>query len=339
MNVCFCARLFVSLSSRTVRNAETVRHATGFPAETGNVGTESAFVNAVHVRKTDSVPAGESPAYINCFVFLARRIRHVALDMDGTIYMGMSLFPWTKRFLSDLTEMGIGYSFLTNNPSKSIADYLHKLETLGIEATREEMYTTALATIDYIRSHYPTAKRLFLLGTPSMISEFEAAGFESTADSAEDVPDVVVAAFDMTLTYPRLCRAAWWASQGIPYIATNPDRVCPTDQPVVLVDCGSICKCLEHATGRTPDIVLGKPDPNMLTGIKERFGLRADEIAMVGDRIYTDVAMARNAGALGVLVLSGETTEEVASAADPQPDVTALSLKEFGELLKEAHGK
>ena len=133
----------------------------------------------------------------------ARRIRHVALDMDGTIYMGMSLFPWTKRFLSDLTEMGIGYSFLTNNPSKSIADYLHKLETLGIEATREEMYTTALATIDYIRSHYPTAKRLFLLGTPSMISEFEAAGFESTADSAEDVPDVVVAAFDMTPTSPR----------------------------------------------------------------------------------------------------------------------------------------
>ena len=177
----------------------------------------------------------------------ARRIRHVALDMDGTIYMGMSLFPWTKRFLSDLTEMGIGYSFLTNNPSKSIADYLHKLETLGIEATREEMYTTALATIDYIRSHYPTAKRLFLLGTPSMISEFEAAGFESTADSAEDVPDVVVAAFDMTLTYPRLCRAAWWASQGIPYIATNPDRVCPTDQPVVLVDCGckyNIVRCL-----------------------------------------------------------------------------------------------
>ena len=177
----------------------------------------------------------------------ARRIRHVALDMDGTIYMGMSLFPWTKRFLSDLTEMGIGYSFLTNNPSKSIADYLHKLETLGIEATREEMYTTALATIDYIRSHYPTAKRLFLLGTPSMISEFEAAGFESTADSADDVPDVVVAAFDMTLTYPRLCRAAWWASQGIPYIATNPDRVCPTDQPVVLVDCGckyNIIRCL-----------------------------------------------------------------------------------------------
>ena len=268
-----------------------------------------------------------------------RRIRHVALDMDGTIYMGMSLFSCTKPFLSGLKELGISYSFLTNNPSKSIDDYLHKLSKLGIEATREEMYTTALATIDYIKSHHPAAKRLFLLGTPSMIAEFEAAGFESTADSAEDVPDVVVAAFDMTLAYPRLCRAAWWVSRGIPYIATNPDRVCPTDQPVVLVDCGSICKCIEHATGRTPDIVLGKPDPNMLTGIKERHGLRADEIAMVGDRIYTDVAMAHNAGAMGVLVLSGETTEEIAAAADPQPDVTALSLKEFGDLLKEAHGK
>ena len=181
-----------------------------------------------------------------------RRIRHVALDMDGTIYMGMSLFPYTQAFLHGLKEQGIGYSFLTNNPSKSIADYLHKLDTLGIRASRDEMYTTALATIDYIKTHHPAAKRLFLLGTPSMISEFEAAGFESCADSADDVPDVIVAAFDMTLRYERLCRAAWWIKQGVPYIATNPDRVCPTDQPTVLVDCGSICACLEHATGRRP---------------------------------------------------------------------------------------
>lgn len=268
-----------------------------------------------------------------------RRIRHVALDMDGTIYMGMSLFPWSKGFLDDLARMGIGYSFLTNNPSKSISDYLHKLSALGIETGRDRMYTTALAAIDYIRSHYPEARRLFLLGTPSMIAEFESAGFESAADSPDDRPDVLVAAFDMTLEYSRLCRAAWWASQGVPYIATNPDRVCPTDRQVVLVDCGSICKCIEHATGRRPDIVLGKPDPNMLTGIKERHGLEADQIAMCGDRIYTDIAMARNAGAFGVLVLSGETTSEAALAADPQPDMTVQSLREFGELLKEIHRK
>lgn len=265
-----------------------------------------------------------------------RRIRHVALDMDGTIYMGMSLFPYTQPFLSGLREAGIGYSFLTNNPSKSIADYLHKLEKLGIRATREEMYTTALATIDYIRAHYPAARRLFLLGTPSMISEFEAAGFVSTEDSADDRPDVIVAAFDLTLRYERLCRAAWWISQGVPYIATNPDRVCPTDQPTVLVDCGSICACLEHATGRRPDITLGKPDPNMLSGILARHSLQPQEIAMVGDRIYTDVAMAHNAGAVGVLVLSGETTLEVADRAERQPDIIAENIGVLGEMLREA---
>lgn len=266
------------------------------------------------------------------------RIRHVALDMDGTIYMGGSLFPWTKGFLAGLREQGIGYSFLTNNPSKSIADYLDRLASMGIEATREEMYTTALATIDYLREHHPQARRLFLLGTPSMISEFEAAGYVSTADSAEDRPDAVVVAFDMTLVYGRLCRAAWWVQQGLPYIATNPDRVCPTNLPTVLVDCGSICAAIEHATGRRPDITLGKPDPNMLTGILTRHGLRPDEIAMVGDRIYTDIEMAHNAGATGVLVLSGETTLSTAETATRQPHLIAEHIGVLGRLIREAHG-
>lgn len=268
-----------------------------------------------------------------------RRIRHVVLDMDGTIYMGMSLFPYTQAFLQGLRDADIGYSFLTNNPSQSIADYLHKLEKLGIRATREQMYTTAIAAIDYIRRHYPAARRLFLLGTPSMISEFEAAGFISAADSPEDRPDVVVAAFDKTLTYARLCRTAWWIAQDVPYIATNPDRVCPTDCQTILVDCGSICACLEHATGRRPDITLGKPDPNMLTGILARHSLQPDQIAMVGDRIYTDVEMAHNAGAMGVLVLSGETTLAVAGQAERQPHLIVENIAVLGALLREAHAK
>ena len=263
-------------------------------------------------------------------------IRHVALDMDGTIYMGMSLFDFTKPFLARLKQMGITYSFLTNNPSTSIADYLKKLAGMGIEATADEMYTTALATIDYIKTNLPEAKRLFILGTPSMTSEFVKAGFEVAEDSADDRPDAVVVAFDKTLTYDRLCRAAWWIHQGLPYVATNPDRVCPTDQPTVLVDCGSICKCLEHATSRQPDITLGKPDPNMLSGIMQRYGLRADEIAMVGDRIYTDVQMAFNAGAFGVLVLSGETTLDIVAEAPRKPDLTADSIAVLGDLLAQA---
>ena len=265
------------------------------------------------------------------------KIKHVALDMDGTIYMGTHLFPSTIPFLEKLTSMGITYSFLTNNPSKSIDDYLLKLKKMGINATEEEIYNTTIATIDYIKAHYPSANRLFLLGTPSMISQFEKAGFISTADDAEDVPDIIVAAFDMTLNYSRLCRAAWWISQNIPYIATNPDKVCPTNEKTILVDCGSICKCLESATGRTPDITLGKPDPNMLVGIQQQKNLKPEQIAMVGDRIYTDIAMAHNANAFGCLVLSGETTLEVAKAAPRQPDLIAENIKELGDLLEESH--
>ena len=265
------------------------------------------------------------------------RIRHVALDMDGTIYLGNTLFPYTHAFLQQLRDLGITYSFLTNNPSRSINDYLLKLHKMGIEATKEEIYNTTVATIDYLKTHLPGVRRLFLLGTPSMISQFEEAGFESTADSPADRPDAVVAAFDMTLTYARLCRAAWWISQGLPYVATNPDRVCPTNEQTVLVDCGSICQCLEHATGRRPDITLGKPDPNMLLGILHQRHLQPDQIAMVGDRIYTDIEMARRAGALGVLVLSGETTLEVAEAAPHRPDLILPSVKELGERLAGAH--
>lgn len=264
-------------------------------------------------------------------------IRHLALDMDGTIYMGSTLFPFTIEFLDSMSKAGIGYSFLTNNPSRSVADYLKKLAGMGIQADEDNMYTTSLAAIDYIKANYPDARRLFLLGTPSMISQFEKAGFISCADDPDDVPDVLVVAFDMTLGYSRLCRASWWASQGVPYIATNPDRVCPTDQRTVLVDCGSICRCIEHATGRCPDITLGKPDPNMLKGILDRHGLKPEEIAMVGDRIYTDTAMARNAGAFGVLVLSGETTLETAEAAvEDAPDLICRDIKELGELIIES---
>ena len=266
-----------------------------------------------------------------------RRIRHVALDMDGTIYLSNSIFPFTLDFLAKLGRLGISYSFLTNNPTRSLEDYLAKLSGMGIKASKEQMYSTVPATIDHIKEHYPSVKRLFLLGTPSMIRQFEDAGFESTADSADDKPDLVVVAFDTTLVYSRICRAAWWVAQGLPYVATNPDRVCPTDQPTILIDCGSLCACIEQATGRKPDTVIGKPDPAMIRGIEHRYGLAAEEIAMVGDRIYTDVECAYNASAFGVLVLSGETTLEVAKAWPHAPSLICRDIEELGNLLEEAN--
>lgn len=265
-----------------------------------------------------------------------RRVRHVALDMDGTIYLGNTLFPFTLPFLETLKELGITYSFLTNNPTRSLDDYIAKLTRLGVPCKPEQMVSTASAAIEYLKREYPQLKRLFLLGTPSMISQFEEAGFVSCADDSSDRPDMVVAAFDMTLSYSRLCRCAWWISQGLPYIATNPDWVCPTEESTILVDCGSICACLEAATGRKPDLVIGKPNPEILRSIMASNSLEPSETAMVGDRLYTDVKTALNAGALGVLVLSGETSAEAAAASPDKPDLICRDLSEFGAMLSES---
>lgn len=265
-----------------------------------------------------------------------RRIEHVALDMDGTIYSGGTLFNFTNRFLAGLGEMGIGYSFLTNNSSKSVKDYVKHLQRMGVTATPEQFFTSTQATVEYLRDSMPATRRLFVLGTVSMREELAEAGYTLTHDNAGDEPDAVVLGFDTDLVFARLCRAAWWVKQGKPYLASHPDRICPTDQPTVLVDCGSVIAAIKAATGREPDAVLGKPDPRMLRGLLQRHELRADQLAMVGDRFYTDMAMARRAGALGVLVLTGEATAAEAATFQPAPDLVAANLAEFGEKLRAA---
>ena len=263
-------------------------------------------------------------------------IRHVALDMDGTIYRGTTLFPFALPFLDLLKELGIGHTFLTNNSSKSVEDYLVFLAGFGIQAQPEQLYTSTQATILFLRESLAQAQRLFVLGTPSMSEEIAAAGFALAADDPDDEPDAVLVGFDMTLGFARLCRAAYWIHRGKPFIATHPDRICPTDQRTVLVDCGAICAALEKATGRGPDAVLGKPDPIMLRGILRRNGLPAGELALAGDRLYTDMAMARRAGAFGVLVLTGETTATEVAGADLALDLVVADLGEFGRRLRQA---
>lgn len=263
------------------------------------------------------------------------RIRHLALDLDGTIYRGGTLFASTLPFLGLLQKLGISYTFLTNNSSKSTRDYLEYLKRIGINATADQLYTSSQATIHFLRESLPGPRRLFVLGTPSLIEEFRQAGFTPTADAAADEPDAVVVGFDTSLAFPRLCRAAYWISRGKPFIATHPDRVCPTDQPTVLVDCGSLCAALERASGRPPDAVLGKPDPSMLRAILQRHRLAAEELGMVGDRLYTDMAMARRTGALGILVLTGETTRTDLDRADHPPDLVFPGLEELGEELRQ----
>src|SRR5262245_7180281 len=119
-------------------------------------------------------------------------IRHVALDMDGTIYRGATLFDTTDPFLSLLKDLGIGYTFLTNNPAKSVIDDLEHLREIGIAATEDQLYTSTQATIEYLREAWPQIKRLFALGTPSMCEEFSAAGFMLQPDNPSAEPDAVI---------------------------------------------------------------------------------------------------------------------------------------------------
>lgn len=261
-------------------------------------------------------------------------IRHLALDMDGTIYRGDSLFPFTKRFLAGLDGLGIGYSFLTNNSSKSAADYLSHLRKMGLEASFSQMHTSAHAAFHYLRRERPEIRRLYVLGTPSLKEEARERGFDIAGLHGGE-PDAVLAGFDLELGFESLGQAAWWITQGKPFFATHPDRVCPTDQPTVLIDCGAMCAMLREATGRGPERIFGKPEPAMLEALSARHRLPMREIAMVGDRLYTDVAMARRAGALGVLVLSGEATAEEAAASADTPDLVVRDLEELGALLRQ----
>lgn len=259
-----------------------------------------------------------------------RRIRHVALDLDGTLYLGDTLFEFTHGLLDSLRSMDIGYTFLTNNSSRNTSQYVSHLRSMDIQADPSMIYSSTHATIEYLRQKYPTVRRLYVLGTHGLHEELLLAGYSISPN----MPELVVVGFDTGLRYDRLAKAAYWISQGLPFIATHPDLVCPTDQQLVLPDCGAICQLLTAATGRHPDAVVGKPNAAILNGVLRRHGLTHDQVAMVGDRLYTDIRMARDAGALGVLVLTGETTMESVAKASLAPDLIVRHAGDLAALLK-----
>ncbi|MCR4934989.1 MAG: HAD-IIA family hydrolase [Oscillospiraceae bacterium] len=254
-------------------------------------------------------------------------IRLFLFDLDGTLYLGSRLFPFTRPLLARLRETGRDYRFLTNNSSRSVADYVAKLQGLGVPAAPEDFVTSAQATIQYLRETLPGAP-LYVCGTASLKAELSGAGFPVTEDP--DAAAGIVMGYDTELTYQKLWDVSRLLTQRpeIPYIATNPDLVCPTEFGFV-PDCGSVCAMLQTATGRRP-LVIGKPEPRMPLLAMARCGVPPEHCAVVGDRIYTDIKCGQNAGIPGILVLSGETTPEMLAASPDKPD---LVLRDAGEIL------
>ena len=248
---------------------------------------------------------------------MLKQIKLFLFDMDGTLYLGNTLFPFTKELLSTIKASGKRYLFMTNNSSKSVADYVKKLESLGIEATADDFITSAQATAYYLKKNYKDAT-LYVMGTESLKNELKTEGFEITED-LEKV-DLIVLGFDTELTFKKLEDVSkLLLTRDIPYIATNPDLVCPTEFGSV-PDCGSVSIMLENVSGKKP-LFIGKPSPLMPNLAMEKWGVSPDKTAVIGDRIYTDIKSGIAAGAHSILVLSGETTKEILEASKDKPEL------------------
>ena len=259
-------------------------------------------------------------------------IKLYLFDMDGTLYLGDRLYDFTVELLQQIRRTGGKYLFITNNSSKSVSDYVKKLAHFGIEATREDFMTSSQATAYYLKQNHP-GKTLYVCGTRSLIEELEAEGFTVTTE-LEKV-ECIVMGFDTELTFSKLHDVSFLLATRpeLPYIATNPDLVCPTEFGSV-PDCGSICIGIRNATGREP-VVIGKPSPLMPQLAMGKYGCTGAETAVIGDRIYTDVRAGLNAGALGVLVLSGESTRQTLAESQIKPDLVLENAGEILEILRQ----
>ncbi len=252
-------------------------------------------------------------------------------DMDGTLYLGDRLYYFTKELLQKIKADGHRYLFVTNNSSKSVEDYVKKLERLGISANREDFLTSSQATAFYLKKHHKGA-RLYVCGTQSLRRELINEGFTVTEDL--DEVDVIVMGNDSELTFKKLedvCRLL--LARDIPYIATNPDYVCPTEFGSV-PDCGSICDMIYNCTKKRPRFI-GKPEPLMAQLAMEKIGAKPQKTAVIGDRIYTDIKSGLNAGTVTILVMSGETTDEILAESPDKPHIVMQSGQEILNILKE----
>lgn len=267
----------------------------------------------------DSTPA---LADIECFVF----------DMDGTINLGETLIDGAAELVRQLRENGTSFCFFTNNSSKSPQAYVEKLERLGFDGfTRSDIMTSGDVMIEHLKKD-GRGRRIYLAGTPALEEQFREAGFELLPPDAEEA-DYAVLGFDTTFAFEKadcLCRLV---AAGVPFLATNMDRVCPLEGGRFLPDCGSMAAMIEHATGVAP-LFVGKPSRLTADYIVRHTGFAPQRIAIVGDRIYTDIRTALDGGLIGIAVLSGEIGPEDIARSGEKPHYILGSVRDIYEAIR-----
>jgi HAD superfamily hydrolase (TIGR01450 family) len=256
------------------------------------------------------------------------------LDMDGTIYLDDDLFDGTLDLLKYIKKIGGRYIFMTNNSSKSVDKYIDKLEKLGIKSSDDEFLTSTNATILYLaKKKY---HKIYALGTASFKEQLKKANLPITDELESDI-DCLCMGFDTELNFQKLEDACILLNKGVDYIATNPDWVCPTWYGYV-PDCGSVSQMLYNATKRMPKFI-GKPEPTMALLAMEKAGFKPEETAVIGDRLYTDIACGVNAGISSIFVLSGEGTLKDVEESDVKPEYIFENIQELYRRLTEEEGK
>lgn len=234
-----------------------------------------------------------------------RTFEGYVFDLDGTLYVGDELLPGAARLLAALRELDRRVAFVSNNPTRTPAQYVDKLAGLGVQASASEVINPVVTTVEWIGENCPDA-RVFAIAEAPLLDALAQAGVNLCDDP--DRIDVVIASFDRALKYSKLQIAfdALWRREQTRFVATNPDPYCPTPrggEP----DAGSVIAALEASTGRRCEVHFGKPGAVMMDAVAVRLELSPQDCVMAGDRMYTDIEAAQRAGMASALVLTGET--------------------------------
>lgn len=249
-------------------------------------------------------------------------IECVFLDLDGTIYLGTDLIPGAIEFLGRCEARGIQRFFLSNNSSRSVQEYVTKLQQMGIAASDDEVLLSTHDLVAWL--HSSNYERICLVGTEGMRNMLIAEGL--IIDDEE--PELVVLGYDTEINYGKITTATKHLHRGVSLVASHPDIVCPSPEGG-LPDTGAYMAMFEAATGVKPKHICGKPQPSMIEHKMAEIGVDPKCCAMIGDRLYTDIEMANQSGVRGILVLSGEATAEDADSATQTPDLIVGSVAEL----------
>ena len=254
-------------------------------------------------------------------------------DIDGTIAVGDTLYEGSRELLAYIEEIGGKAYYITNNSTKSGADYVNKFrDSFGLTTTEDQFVTSGFMTIRFLKDNF-SEKKIFVLGTASFVQELKKNGLHVTEEPESDIACVLVG-YDSELTYDKLVKACQALSTTeAPFYATNPDLCCPYDFGFI-PDCGAICDMLTASTGRTPRY-LGKPAKEVCEICMEQSGFSPEETLVVGDRLYTDIACGINAGVETCVVYTGEATPEEVASSDYKPDYAYADILTFYHALRE----